>query len=213
MTITVFIADDHEVMREGLTLVLQSDAGIRVIGTASNGRDAIREVARLQPNVAILDISMPEMNGVEAARQIRERSPATRIVILSMHATPEHVFHALEAGAHGYLLKESAGSEVIAAVRAVRAGRRHLSPKIAEIIAERMSRRPDENPLDRLSRREREILQLIAEGHSSREISARLSLSPKTVDTYRSRLMQKLNITDVAGLVKFAIQHGITTLE
>lgn len=213
MTITVFIADDHAVLREGLVFVLQSDTDVRVIGMASNGRDAVREVARLRPDVVLLDISMPEMNGVEAARQIRKRSPATRIVILSMHATSEHVFHALQAGAHGYLLKESAGSELVAAVRAVHAGRRYLSPKVAEIVAGQIAQPPGKSPVTRLSRREREILQLVAEGCSSREIAARLNLSPKTVDTYRSRLMQKLKITDVAGLIKFAIRHGIIALE
>jgi DNA-binding NarL/FixJ family response regulator len=213
MPITVLIADDHAVMRDGLAYVLQADSGIHVVGAASNGRDAVREAVKHHPAVAILDIAMPEMNGVEAARQIRERSPETRVVILSMHATPEHVFHALEAGARGYLLKESAGSEVVAAVRAVHAGRRYFTPKIAEVVAEQMARGPGESPMKRLSKREREILQLVAEGHSSGEIGARLSLSPKTVDTYRSRLMEKLGIKDVAGLVKFAIQHGITTLE
>lgn len=213
MTITVLIADDHAVMRDGLSFVLQSDPEVRVTGTAPDGRTAVREALRLRPDVAVLDISMPEMNGVEAARQIRERLPATKIIILSMHASPEHVFRSLEAGAHGYLLKESAGSELLAAVRAVHSGRRYLCPKIAGIVAEQMARRPGESPLKLLSRREREILQLVAEGYSSSEIATRLGLSPKTVDTYRSRLMEKLKIADLAGLIKFAIQHGITTLQ
>jgi DNA-binding NarL/FixJ family response regulator len=167
----------------------------------------------LQPEVVIMDIAMPQMNGIEAAREIRGRVPRTRLVILSMHSSVEHVFHALEAGAAGYVLKESAGKEIIEAVRAVHAGRRYLSPRVAEMMAEVVSRRSTDSPLNRLSGRERQILQLVAEGRSSAQIAATLHLSPKTVDTYRSRLMQKLHIGDVAGLVKFAIQHGLTPLE
>ena len=213
MPITVFIADDHPVLREGLTHVLQAQADIRVVGTASSGRDAVREVSHLHPNVVIADIAMPELNGIEATRQIGERCPKTRVVILAMHAGPDYIFHALEAGARGYLLKESAACEIIDAVRAVHAGKRHLCLKVADIVAEQVTRRVHPDQLDSLSRREREILQLLVEGHSSQSIAASLNLSPKTVATYRSRLMEKLQIHDVAGLVKFAIQHGLTTLE
>jgi DNA-binding NarL/FixJ family response regulator len=153
------------------------------------------------------------MNGIETARAIRDRVPTARLLILSMHSSVEHVFHALEAGAHGYMLKESAAKEIIEAVRAVRAGRRYLSPRVGEMMAEVLSHSRVESPLKRLSRRERQVLQLVAEGRSSTQIAATLNLSPKTVDTYRSRLMQKLNIGDVAGLVKFAIQHGLTSID
>jgi len=213
MPITVFIADDHPVLCEGLAHVLQAHADIRVVGVAANGRDAVREVSQLHPDVVIADIAMPEMNGIEATRQIGERCPDTRVVILSMHAAPDYVFHALEAGARGYLLKESAAGEIVDTVRAVDAGKRYLCRKIAAIVAEQVTRRTHADLLDSLSQREREILQGVAEGHSSVSIAARLNLSPKTVDTYRSRLMQKLEIHDVAGLVKFAILHGLTTLE
>jgi DNA-binding NarL/FixJ family response regulator len=213
MPITVFLADDHAVMREGLARLLESQADLRIIGAANNGGDTVKQVLQLKPHVVIMDISMPDMNGIEAARQIRERAPDTRVLILSMHSTPVHVFHALEAGVRGYILKESAGSDVIDAVRTVHSGRRFLSPKVMEIVAEQVTRRPGTNPLDRLSRRERETLQLVAEGHSSAQIAATLHVSPGTVDTYRSRLMQKLQIRDIAGLVKFAIQHGVTSLE
>jgi len=213
MPITVFVADDHPVMHEGLTHLLHAHEDIRVVGVASNGRDAVRQVSQLHPNVLIADIAMPEINGIEATRQIRERWPETRVVILSMHSTPDYIFGALEAGARGYLLKENAASEIVNAVRAVHAGERYLCKKIADVLAEQVARRRGPNPLDSLSKREREILQLVAEGCSSVEIAGRLNLSPKTVDSYRSRLMQKLEIHDVAGLVKFAIRHGLTTLD
>jgi DNA-binding NarL/FixJ family response regulator len=164
-----------------------------------------------------MDIAMPKLNGIEAARQILEVCPTTQIIILSMHATSEHVFRALEAGAQGYLLKESAGIELVNAIRTIWTGRRYLSQKLS---AELVDQNPQQyevgalkDPLARLSSREREILQLVVEGKSSVEIAALLGLSPKTVETYRSRLTQKLGITDLPALVKFAIQHGLTSLE
>lgn len=211
--IGVFIADDHAIVCEGLVTILATQPDIEVVGTASNGRDALTQVVRLTPRVAILDISMPDLDGIEATRQILAKRPDTAVVILSMHGGSQHVFHALEAGARGYLLKESAGKEIIDAVRIVHAGRRYLSPKVAEIVAEGLSSRKGSSPLASLSKREREILKLVADGQSSAEIGKTLSLSPKTVDSYRSRLMQKLHVSDLAGLIKFAIQHGVTSLD
>ena len=213
MPITVFVADDHAIVREGLASLLASQPDIQVIGTAADGRDTVRQVIKLQPEVVVMDIAMPQMNGIEAARELRDRVPQARVVILSMHSSVEHVFHALEAGARGYVLKESVAKEIIEAVRAVRAGRRYLSQRIAEVMAEVVNRSATGSPLESLSKRERQVLQLVAEGRSSAQIAAVLSLSPKSVDTYRSRLMQKLHIGDVAGLVKFAIQHGLTSPE
>ena len=213
MPITVFVADDHAIVREGLVSLLAAQPDIRVVGTAADGRDAVRQVVKLQPGVVIMDIAMPQMNGIEAAREIRERVPQARVVMLSMYSSAEHVYHALEAGVAAYLLKESAGQEIIGAVRAVCAGRRYLSPKIAEVVAEGIGSRTTANPLESLSGRERQILQLVAEGRSSTHIGGTLHLSPKTVDTYRSRLMQKLHVGNVVGLVKFAIQHGLISLE
>lgn len=213
MPITVFIADDHSIVREGLAALLASQPDIQVVGTAASGRDALTKVLQSKPEVVIMDIAMPDLNGIEAARHIQARSPQTRIVILSMHSGAEHVFHALEAGARGYLLKESAAKEISDAVRAVHTGRRYLSAKVAEILAEHVARRPGVSPLASLSARERQILKLVADGYSSVRIAETLHLSPKTVDTYRSRLMEKLQISDVAGLVKFAIQQGLTSLE
>lgn len=213
MPITVLVADDHAIVRVGLANLLGAQPDIRVVGTAAEGRDTVRQVVQLQPEVVVMDIAMPQMNGIDAAREIRERVPQARVVILSMYSSVEYVFHALEAGASGYLLKESAANEIVDAVRAVHAGRRYLSPKIAEAIAVGIGRNATASPIESLSKRERQILQLVAEGHSSSQIAAMLNLSPKTVDTYRSRLMQKLHIGDVANLVKFAIQHGLTPPE
>jgi DNA-binding NarL/FixJ family response regulator len=164
-----------------------------------------------------MDIAMPELNGIEAAEQIRKTCPSTEIVILSMHASTEHISRALRVGALGYILKESAGAEVVNAVRSVHGGRRYLSQPIADsvfedYISERSSTGPEKR-LESLSPREREVLQLVVEGKSSAEIAEILYLSQKTVETYRSRLMQKLGINDLPGLVKFAIQHGVITLE
>lgn len=213
MPITVFIADDHAIVREGLANLLGAQPDIAIVGTATNGREALAQVLRLKPQVVILDISMPELDGIEATRQILDEAPDAAIVILSMHSSAQHVFHALEAGARGYLLKESAGREIIDAVRVVQSGKRFLSPKVAEIVADGLSDRGAVSPLDSLSKREREILKLVADGHSSAEIGTMLHLSPKTVDSYRSRLMQKLRLADLAALIKFAIQHGLTSLD
>lgn len=217
MSISVYIADDHAVVRDGLKILLNEQPDIEVVGDAADGREAVRQVAELTPDVVLMDINMPELNGIEATHQIMEGSPSTNVVILSMFATQEHIFRALQAGARGYLLKESAGVEVVQAVREVMSGRRYLSPKISEDVIDDYlrlrSRATEEDPLSLLSPREREVLQLVVEGKSSAEIAEALYLSPKTIETYRSRLMQKLEIHDIPNLVKFAIQHGLTTLE
>ena len=213
MRTSVFVADDHAILRDGLATLLAAHPDMEVVGTAANGREAVTEVLRLAPRVAIIDISMPELDGIEAARQILAVNPEVHIMILSMHAGSQHVFHALEAGVRGYLLKESASREVIEAVRIVQAGRRYLSPRVAEIVAQGVSDRSAVSPLSSLSQREREILKLVADGYSSARIGAMLHLSPKTVDTYRSRMMQKLHVSDLAGVIKLAIQHGLTSLE
>ena len=211
--IRVFIADDHALVRDGIVAILQAAADIEVVGTAANGRLALEQIVALSPDVAILDLSMPELDGISLTRQILTTRPKIAIVILSMHSSAQHVFQALEAGARSYMLKESAGREIAETVRAVHLGRRHLGGRIAEIVAEGISNRRSTSPLESLSNREREILTLVADGLSSAEIGRRLTLSPKTVDTYRSRLMQKLQITDLAGLIKFAILHGLTPLQ
>lgn len=217
MSIKVFIADDHAMVREGLRLILEAERDISVIGEAADGRQAVRLIQRLAPDVAIMDISMPKLNGIEATYQILNSKTFTRIIILSMHSSKEHIFRALEAGALGYLLKESAGKEMVKAIRAVNAGNRFLSDRISQTVIEDYIHQriadSEESPIKRLSPREREVLQLVVEGKSSAEIASNLFLSPKTVETYRSRLMHKLGIKDLPGLVKFAIQHGMTSVE
>ncbi|MBN1315923.1 MAG: response regulator transcription factor [Anaerolineales bacterium] len=217
MSITVVLADDHAVVRDGLKLLLEVQSDITVIGDAANGREALRQVDSLRPDVAILDIAMPELDGLEVAKQIQANYPQTRVMILSMHATSEHIFRALKSGVLGYLIKESAGNEVVKAVYAVHAGKRYLSQKISDRMIEDYvhyrNMNDSANPLASLSAREREVLPLVVEGKSSSEIADMLCLSPKTVDTYRSRLMRKLGVNDLAGLVKFAVQHGLTPPE
>ncbi len=217
MSITVFLADDHAVVRDGLRALLEAQPDIRVIGDAADGQETVRGVARLCPDVVVLDIAMPELNGIEAAYEIGQICPATQVIILSMLSTTEHIFRALQAGVRGYLLKESAGIEVVSAVHAVHTGHRYLSEKISDKIVDDYIRQRQatqaRDPLASLSPREREVLQLVAEGKSSAEIAHILSLSPKTVETYRSRLMNKLGISDLPGLIRFAIQHGLTSLE
>lgn len=210
MKITVLLADDHAVVRDGLRVLLQQSADIRVVGEAADGRDAVQLAQELKPDVVIMDITMRELNGIEAARLLREHCPATRVVMLSMHSNSEHVFRALEAGASGFVVKESAGEEVAAAVRAAHAGQRYLSRAIAALESTLQSRSGRASPLDSLSARERDVLQLVAEGRTSAEIAATISLSPKTIETYRVRLMKKLRVNSVADLVKFAIEHGLT---
>lgn len=216
MSVSVLIADDHAVVRDGLRLLIETQGDMRVVGEASNGREAVRQALRINPDVVIMDLAMPELNGVEATRQIHVNSQAMKIIILSMHSSSEHIFQALKAGAHGYLLKESAGMEVVNAIRWVYSGKRYLSEKIGDkMIDEYIHNREiaeTGSPLSKLSAREREILQLVAEGKSSADIAQMLFISPKTVETYRSRLMQKLGINDLPSLVKFAIHHGITSL-
>jgi DNA-binding NarL/FixJ family response regulator len=214
MTIEVLLVDDHAVVRDGLRLVLQSQPDIRVIGEAADGREAVQQALQHDPDVVVMDIAMAVLNGIEATVQIRDRCPGTEVLILSMHAGAEHVYRALQAGALGYLLKESAGAEVIDAVRCVHTGKRYLGAKISDTVFEDYVRqRHTASPLESLSPRERQILQLVAEGKTSAQAAEIVSISSKSVETYRSRMMQKLRISDIPSLVKFAIQHGLTSLD
>jgi DNA-binding NarL/FixJ family response regulator len=211
MTIKVLLADDHSILREGVAALLGAQEGMAVVAHAHDGREAVRKATELKPDVAIMDIVMPELDGIEATRLIRRASAATQVVILSMYSTTEHIFRAFQAGAKGYLLKESAGAELVAAVRSVHAGRRYLSQKITETVVDDYIREHHPtDPLGKLSNRERQILQLVAAGKSTADIAHSLFLSTKTVDTYRSRLMQKLDIDNFAGLVRFAIACGLS---
>ena len=210
MTIRVLLADDHALMREGLRALLNATSDIEVVGEVRTGREAERQVMLLNPCVVLMDIAMPDLNGIEAARVIHAKFPAVRIMMLSMHATAEYVYRAFEAGACGYLLKEVAVEEVINAVRTVHGGGRYLSPALAESVPDPASGYA-RGPVDRLSTRERQVLQLVVEGRTSNEIAGMINLSPKSVDTYRSRLMLKLGVRDLPSLVKFALEHGLTS--
>ena len=214
MTISVLIADDHTVVAEGLRHLVGSQPEMEVVGLAENGRDAVRAAMEARPDIVLMDHAMPILNGTEAARLIRERCADTRVIMLSMYSDAVHVYRALQAGATGYIIKRSVAKEVVDAIWAVHRGGRYLSRELADVVIDHVVHRsaPDD-PLERLSSRERQVLQLLAEGHSVAEIAATLSLSPKTVETYRARMMEKLGIYELAGLVRFAIQHGVTTLE
>ncbi len=213
MSIRIIIADDHAVVAEGLKHVVEAQADMEVVALAVDGREAVRLARDLQPDVVLMDLSMPELNGADATRAILERDPKCRVIVLSMYSEREYVRRALKAGAAGYVVKRSAAKEVVDAIRAVHAGQRYLSPRVADVVLDDYAGEERDDPLARLSAREREVLQLLAEGHTSAQIAERLSLSQKTVETYRARLVEKLGIRDVPGLVRFAIQRGIVSLD
>ncbi|HZD85277.1 MAG TPA: response regulator transcription factor [Gemmatimonadaceae bacterium] len=214
MAIRVFLANSRVILLDSLQVLLEIQQDIRIVGRATNGHDAVRKIQKLRPDVAILDVELAGLNGIEASLKIAGLSPATAIVILATTASPEFIFRALQAGARGYLSREASGLELVNAIRTIREGKRYLSPKItATLIGDYISEHRSPSPLESLTSRERNILQLVVEGSSSAQVADILSFSPKTVDTYRSRIKQKLGIHDLPALVKFAIQHGITSLE
>jgi len=214
MAIRVFLANSRVILLDSLQVLLEIQQDIRIVGKATNGHDAVRKIRKLRPDVAILDVELAGLNGIEASLKIAGLSPSTAIVMLATTASPEFIFRALRAGAKGYLSREASGLELINAVRTIREGKRYLSPKItATLIRDYISEHRSPGPLESLTSRERSILQLVVEGSSSAQVADILSFSPKTVDTYRSRIKQKLGIHDLPALVKFAIQHGITSIE
>jgi two-component system, NarL family, response regulator NreC len=213
MAIRVLIADDHGVVAEGLRHLVEAQPDMQVLRCVGDGRDAVRYAREERPDVVLMDLSMPELNGADATRAILEHDPGCRVIVLSMYASREHVRRALKAGAAGYVVKHSAGKEVVDAIRAAHNGERYLSARLAELLVDESAAGDNDDLLARLSARERQVLQLLAEGRSGGEIARRLSLSHKTVETYRARLVQKLGIRDVAGLVRFAIQRGLVSLE
>jgi DNA-binding NarL/FixJ family response regulator len=214
MIIKVLLADDHAIVADGLRALLETHPDIKVTGIARNGREAVEQAGRLLPDVVVMDVTMPELNGIDAMQKIHVAHPGVRVVMLSMHGTPEHIYRAVQAGAQGYLLKDSAGTEVVRAVRAVHAGRRYFSAQIGDTMFDDYLHDWHSNsPLNQLSSREREIVQMVAEGRTSAQIAQVLGLSPKSVETYRSRAMHKLKVSDVPGLVKLAIQYGLISLD
>ena len=213
MPIRVLLADDHSVVLDGLRGYLQSQRDVTVVGAVTSGREAVAAARKLAPDVVLMDISMPELDGIDATPD-RKACPATQVVIFSMYSTRDHISAALRSGARGYVLKDSESEEIGRAVREAHAGRRYLSQKIADSVVDGFldGAQGNVSPLQRLSRRERQVLKLIAEGESGQEIADLLGISRKSVVTYRSRMLQKLDIHSVAELVKFAIQNGLTDL-
>ncbi|MDG4551581.1 MAG: response regulator transcription factor [Candidatus Contendobacter sp.] len=215
--VNVLLADDHTLVRAGLRTLVEGFAGFHVVAEAGDGREAVRLARRWKPQIALIDISMPELNGLDATALITKEVPETQVIILSMHIAENYVLAALRAGAVGYVVKDAAVTELESALRAVLKGERWLSPAVSRHLLDEYLRLvrhpPEETPassgLESLTRRQREILQLIAEGCATREIAERLSLSIKTVETHRSQLMERLNIHDVAGLTRFAIRVGL----
>ena len=211
--IRVLLAEDHTIVRSGLRSLLDDEADIQVIGEAEDGRQAVEEVERLLPDVVLMDITMPGLNGLEAARRIKKRFPEVKVLVLTMHANEEYIFQVLRAGASGYLVKQAAPAELVWAIQAIHRGDSFLSPSISRKVIEDYTRRAEatevRDSFDRLTGREREILQLIAEGHTNREIAELLHLSAKTVETHRAHLMGKLDIHNVAELTQYAIRRGV----
>jgi two-component system, NarL family, response regulator NreC len=211
--IRIALADDHAVMRTGLRLVLERQSDFTVIGEASDGREAVALVQKDAPDVLVMDIGMPNLNGIEAARQVAAAAPKVSVVILSMHSDEAYVLRALKAGARGYLLKESAESDLIAAIRAVHAGKAFFSPAVSRMLVEdyvrQLQDREIEDSYELLTTREREILQLIAEGKSNKDIAAVLNLSLYTIETHRGNLMEKLGLHTVPELILYAVRKGV----
>jgi two-component system, NarL family, response regulator NreC len=209
----IALADDHAVMRTGLRLVLERQPDFTVIGEASDGREAVALVQKEAPDVLVMDIGMPNLNGIEAARQVAAASPQVSVVILSMHSDESYVLRALKAGARAYLLKESAESDLIAAIRAVRAGKAFFSPAVSRMLVEdyvrQLQDRDIEDSYELLTTREREILQLIAEGKSNKDVAAVLNLSLYTIETHRGNLMEKLGLHTVPELILYAVRKGV----
>jgi DNA-binding NarL/FixJ family response regulator len=206
--IRILLADDHRMVRQGFKLILESQEDMEVVGETGNGREAVEKAAALRPDIVVMDVTMPELNGIEATRRIREVAPHAHVLALSVHRDRVYVREMVRAGAEGYLLKESADTELLAAVRAVADGNSYLSPEIAGAVLKDY-RRLASNPVDLLSPREREILQLIAEGKTNKDIAVQLGLSIYTIDGHRTRVMEKLGLHSVGELVRFAVRNGI----
>jgi DNA-binding NarL/FixJ family response regulator len=206
--IRILLADDHSLVRQGFSMILEAQADMQIVGQAGNGREAVDLAAKLRPDVVVMDVAMPELNGIEATRRIIEASPRTRVLALSMHKDSVYVREVLRAGARGYLLKDSGDADLVAAVRAVAQGDGYLSPSVSDSVLSDY-RRHVTDPLDLLSSREREVLQMIAEGKTNKEIANSLNLSVYTVEAHRGRVMEKLNLHSTSELVRFALRSGL----
>jgi DNA-binding NarL/FixJ family response regulator len=214
--IRILIADDHRIMRQGLRSLLEKQPNMEVVAEAENGRGAVQLVRQLSPGVVLMDVAMPDLNGIEATKQILQEAPEVRVIALSMHKDRTFVSRMLQAGAKGYLLKDTAFEEIARAVNEVMAGRIFLDPPIAEMVIEdyaRKMKRFDAEEANLLTPREREVLQLIAEGRTTKQIAGRLNVSVKTIETHRRQIMDKLNLHSIAELTKYAVRKGITSPE
>jgi DNA-binding NarL/FixJ family response regulator len=215
MMVQILIADDHKLMREGLSSLLRRQPDIQVVAQANNGREAIQLTERHSPDVVVMDVSMPDLNGIDATRQIVSRRPKTKVIALSMHSDRQFVAEMFRAGASGYLLKDSAFEDLASAIRTVARNETYIAPRISGFSLEddNFAQAGEPLVLPRLTDREREVLQLMAEGKGTKEIAAELGLSAKTIETHRQHLMDKLDIYSIAELTKLAIREGLTTLD
>jgi DNA-binding NarL/FixJ family response regulator len=208
----IMFVDDHAIVREGYRSLLQKQPRLKVVAEASDGAEAMRRAMETRPDVAVLDVSMPRLNGIEAARRIHEALPLTRILVLTMHDDEEYILKMVRAGASGYLLKDGAASELLAGIRSLKAGRTHFGPHASKALAEAFTRdRPSEpaDPYERLTDREREVFQLVVEGKTNAEIGEMLFISAKTVDNHRTRLMEKLGVHSTAEVIRYAARHNL----
>jgi two-component system response regulator NreC len=216
-TIDIFLADDHTIVRQGLAKLLEGEPNLRIVGEAENGREAVIKVEKLRPDVVLMDIAMPMLNGIEATRQIRKVCPQTKVIILSMHSHDRYISELFSLGASGYLLKSSTGTDIISAIHTALKGSTYLSPSISDKVIEdylSLKKKSHQDDLyNRLSNREREVFQMIAEGRSTKEIADILCLSPSTVKTHRSNIMEKLEMDNISQLIQFAIHLGIVELQ
>ncbi len=213
MTLRILIADDHEIVRDGLCALIDKQKTMTVVGQAINGREAVQMVRHKKPDVVIMDLSMPELNGIDATKEITAETPGCKVIILSMHSEKNFIIGALQAGASGYLLKECAFQELIQALDAVSSGQTYLSPQVAHVVVSDYKKQMFQVVSRKtLTTKERAVLQLLAEGHGTREIAERLCVSIKAVEARRRRIMEKLDINTVAGLIKYAIREGLTEL-
>lgn len=216
MTVTIVLADDHPIVRKGLRALLGAEPDFSVQGEAVNGLETVRLAEQMKPDILIVDLMMPGMGGLEVIRRIHQASPQTRTIVLSMHSGEAYVLQALKNGAFGYVLKEESHAALIQAVRSVIAGQYYLSPPLSELLIETVQSRTDvpvQDPFDTLTDREREVLHLAAEGHTNAEIAERLFISPRTVESHRAHLMQKLKIRTQTDLVRYALRRGIVPME
>jgi DNA-binding NarL/FixJ family response regulator len=216
MSISILLADDHTILRQGLSALLEAEPDFFILGEASTGLETLQKVRALDPDILVLDLALPDINGLEITRQVRHSNPHTRIVILSMHSKEAYVLEALNSGASAYVLKGSEARELILAIHQARQGIRYLSPPLSDQSLEayiQLTRGQEFDPYETLTNRERQILHLAAGGCSNNEIARRLSISPRTVETHRAKVMAKLDLQNQSELVRFAIQHGIITLE